>query len=77
MATLTKRSTIYFDSDLHRALRIKSAETARPISELVNDAVRLSLIEDEEDLAAFEERANEPLIKFEDVLKDLKRRGRI
>ena len=77
MATATKRSTIYFDSDIHRVLKFKSAETARPISELVNEAVRQSLSEDEEDLAAFEERAHEPLIRFEDVLKDLKRRGRI
>jgi hypothetical protein len=57
MATLTKRSTIYFDADLHKALRIKSAETARPISELVNDAVRQSLVGKNTDTAALEERA--------------------
>ena len=77
MTTDTKRSTIYFDSDLHHALRMKSAETARPISDIVNDAVRLALAEDEEDLAAFEQRGAEPVIGFEDVLKDLRRRGRI
>jgi len=62
---------------LHKALRIKSAETSRSMSELVNEAVALSLMEDAEDLAAFEARAIEPLIAFEDVLKELKANGRI
>jgi hypothetical protein len=77
MATGTKRATIYLDSDLHRALRMKAAETSSSISEIVNNAVKLALTEDAEDLAAFEERANEPLVSFEDVLKELKRNGRI
>ena len=47
------------------------------MSELVNDAVRLSLAEDAEDLAAFEERAGEPNLSFEDVVKSLKRSGKI
>jgi len=68
---------VYFDVQLHRALRLKAAETDRSVSELVNDAVRQSLAEDAEDLAAFEERAHEPALLFEDVLKDLKKRGRI
>ena len=58
-------------------MRFKAAETDRSISELVNEAVRFSLAEDAEDLAAFEERADEPDLVFEDVLKDLKKRGRI
>jgi len=62
---------------LHRALRMKSAETSRSVSELVNNAVRETLAEDAEDLAAFEERANEPLIGYEDILKKLKKDGRI
>ena len=77
MATGTKRATIYMDSDLHRALRMKAAETSSSISEIVNHAVKLTLTEDAEDLAAFEERAKEPLVSFEDVLKELKRNGRI
>ena len=77
MATGTKRATIYLDSELHRALRMKAAETSSSISEIVNNAVKLALTEDAEDLAAFEERANEPLVSFEDVLKELKRNGRI
>jgi predicted transcriptional regulator len=77
MSTSQKRATIYFDPDLHRALRVKAAETDRSVSELVNQAVKLSLAEDAEDIAAFEERRHEPNLPFEDVLKDLKLRGKI
>lgn len=72
-----KRATVYFDPSLHRALRLKAAETDRSVSELVNDAVREALAEDAEDLAAFEERSGEPDLRFEDVLKDLKKRGKL
>ncbi len=72
-----KRATIYFDPDLHRALRLKAAETELSVSELVNEAVKLSLAEDAEDLAAFEARASEPDLSFEEVLKDLRQRGKI
>ena len=77
MSNLQKRTTIYFDAVIHRALRIKSVELERSVSDLVNEAVRLSLAEDAEDLAAFEERAHEPNLSFEDVVKDLKQRGAI
>lgn len=77
MKNAAKRATIYFDADLHRALRLKAAETERSVSELVNQAVKLSLAEDAEDLAAFAERAQEPNLPFEDVLIDLKQRGKI
>ena len=77
MSSLTKKATIYLDPLLYKALRLKSAETSRSISDLVNEAVKLSLAEDADDLAAFEERANEPLIAFEDVVKELKEHGRI
>jgi plasmid stability protein len=77
MKTRQKRATVYFDPDIHRALRVKAAETDRSISELVNEAVQVRLAEDAEDLAAFVERAREPNLPFEDVLKDLKKRGKI
>lgn len=77
MSANAKRATVYFDPELHRALRVKAAETDRSMSDLVNEAVQLSLAEDAEDLAAFEERQNEPNLPFEDVVKDLKRRGKI
>jgi hypothetical protein len=72
-----KRATVYFEPYLHRALRLKAAETDSSVSELVNDAVREALAEDAEDLAAFEDREKEPELMFEDVVKDLKRRGKI
>ncbi|MGA2475468.1 MAG: CopG family transcriptional regulator [Terriglobia bacterium] len=77
MKSSQKRATVYFDSRLHRALRIKAAETEQPISKIVNDAVRLGLAEDAEDLAAFQERAREPNLSFEAVLKDLRKRGKL
>ncbi|MBI4832825.1 MAG: CopG family transcriptional regulator [Candidatus Lindowbacteria bacterium] len=77
MATKTKRATIYFDPDLHKTLRLKSAETSRSVSELVNEAVREALLEDAEDLAAFEERADEPLISYEDMVKRLRKDGHL
>ena len=77
MTTLTKRATVYLRPGLHKALRLKSVETSRSLSEIVNEAVQLSLAEDAEDLIAFEERASEPDLPFESVVKDLKRRGKI
>ena len=72
-----KRATVYFDPTLHKALRVKAAETDRSVSDLVNVAVRQSLAEDAQDLAAFRARAKEPNLDFEKVLKDLKRRGKL
>ena len=77
MDSNSKRATVYFDPALHRALRVKAAETERSMSDLVNEAVRLSLAEDAEDLAAFENRVNESSLPYEDVVKDLKQRGKI
>ena len=75
MDTTPKRATIYFEPEIHRALRLKAAETDRSVSDLVNEAVQLSLAEDAEDLAAFDERVNEPNLPYEAVVKDLKKRG--
>ena len=77
MATQTKRATIYFDPNLHKALRLKAVETSRSVSELVNEAVREALSEDAEDLLAFEERADETLISYEEMVKRLKKDGSI
>jgi predicted transcriptional regulator len=74
---MKKRVTIYLDSDLHHALRIKAAETEYSMSELVQEAVKLSLAEDSIDLAAFHERKTEPSLPFEDVLKKLRKSGRV
>lgn len=77
MAAAPKRATIYFDPEIHRALRMKSAASERSISEVVNEAVRLSLAEDAEDLAAFDSRAKEASLDFGKVVKALRRRGKI
>lgn len=77
MGTSAKRATVYFDPAIHRALKVKAAETDRSLSDLVNEAVKLSLAEDAEDLAAFEERASEPNLPFEAVVKELRKRGQI
>jgi len=72
-----RRATVYLEPDLHRALRIKAAETDQSISDLVNSAVRQTLTEDAEDLATFRARVKEPALDFESVLKDLRRRGKL
>ena len=75
--TSQKRATVYFDPYLHRALRLKAAETDRSISALVNEAVQAALAEDDSDIDAFEVRENEAGYAFEDVVKELKQRGKI
>lgn len=74
---MAKRATVYFDPEIYRALRLKAAETERSLSDLVNEAVGLALGEDAEDLEVFEKRRGGPLLSFDDIVKDLKRRGRI
>jgi plasmid stability protein len=76
MAT-PKRSTIYFDPDLHRALRLKAAAMDRSISDVVNDAVRQTLSEDAADLEVFEKRRREPSLDFEEVVLRLRRSGKL
>ena len=77
MNQLSKRSTVYFDPQLHAALRLKAAHTQRSLSDIVNDAVRAALAEDQEDLAAFNERVAEPTMSYEALLNDLKAHGKL
>ena len=77
MATTAKRATIYFDPVMHKALKLKAIETSRSVSDLVNAAVKEALAEDAEDLAAFDERADEPLISYDEMVRRLKEDGRI
>jgi hypothetical protein len=72
-----KRATVYLEPTLHRALRVKAAETDLSVSELVNNAIRAGLAEDAEDLQAFRARAKEPASSFENLVSDLKRRGKL
>ncbi|MEN8184544.1 MAG: ribbon-helix-helix domain-containing protein [Myxococcota bacterium] len=77
MDTTSRRTTVYFDPQIHRALRLKAAATDRSVSDLVNDAVHELLLEDADDLEAFEDRAEEATLSFEQVLKDLRRSGKL
>jgi hypothetical protein len=77
MAAPTKRATVYFDPNIHKALKLKSIETSKSISELVNEAVKTALSGDADDITAAEERADEPLISFAEMVKRLKKDGRI
>lgn len=72
-----KRATVYFEPEIHRALRLKAAELDETISDLVNDAVKASLAEDALDLEVMAVRETEPEMPFEDFVRDLKRRGEI
>lgn len=75
MSSKSKRATIYLDPDLHKALKLKAVQMDLSVSDLVNESIRESLREDVDDLAAFDSRANEPNLDFEDVIRDLKDRG--
>ncbi len=77
MSTLSKRSTIYLDPFLHQALRLKALETSQSMSEIINEALKEALSEDAEDLAVFDERVSEPLISYEQMVKRLKKDGRL
>lgn len=74
-ATKSKRATVYFDPALHKALRLKAAATERSLSDVIDEALRALLAEDAEDLAALDERANEPTVTFEAFVQQLKREG--
>jgi plasmid stability protein len=73
----SKRATVYFTAELHKALRLRAAASDRSISDMVNDAVRVALAEDAVDLEAFAERRNEKSTSFENLVSSLKRRGRL
>lgn len=77
MSELSKRSTVYFDEYIHQALRVKAATTHQSVSDVVNEAVRVALMEDQEDLNAFSQRMEEPTLSHEELLKDLKAHGKL
>jgi len=77
MPNFSKRATIYFDPDIHRVLKVKAAETSTSISNIIDNAIRRELLEDEEDLRAFTERVAEPTISYEKLIADLKKDGKI
>lgn len=77
MSNLSKRSTVYFEPSVHQALKMKAASSNVSISEIIDEAVKLLMREDQEDLLAFAERIEEPEISYEALLNDLKAHGKI
>jgi hypothetical protein len=77
MAILSKRATVYLDPQLHKVLKLKAAETSVSISQIIDEALRKELAEDEEDLKVFQDRAKEPTVSYEKLLVELKRDGKI
>lgn len=77
MSELSKRATVYFDPGIHQALRVRAALSNQSLSELVDEAVRLLMKEDQEDLEAYRNRVSEPEVSYESMLKDLKKHGKL
>lgn len=77
MSDLSKRATVYFDPALHRALRVRAATSNQSVSELVDEAIRQMMKEDQEDLETYAARVAEPEISYEAMLGDLKKHGKI
>jgi len=77
MTQLSKRSTVYFDPSIHHALKLKAVTTHLSVSELIDEALKLFMREDQEDLKTFSERENEPEMSYEELLNDLKEHGKI
>ena len=77
MGMKPQRYSVYLDPYLHKALKLKAAETSQSVSGLINEAVRRSLVEDAEDLEAYEERVEESLVSYEEMVKRLKDNGQL
>lgn len=72
-----KRATVYFEAEVHKALRLRAAANDQSVSDMVNAAVKVSLAEDAADLAAFEKRKREKSVSFDSFVQGMKRRGLI
>lgn len=77
MAVKTKRSTIYLEPNLHKALRLKAAELEASMSDIVNDALRVVFEEDAEDLIDIKQRQSEKSVSFDDFVTELKESGQL
>lgn len=77
MTTLNKRATIYFDPEIHKALKLKALETSRSVSDLIDEALRHELAEDLEDLRSYRDRVAEPTVSYEALVEEMRRDGKI
>jgi hypothetical protein len=73
----TQRATIYFDAQVHRALRLRAAACNRSISDMVNKAVRMTLAEDADDLRDADQRQDEPSSSFDEFVTSLRNSGQL
>jgi hypothetical protein len=71
-----KRATIDFSAHVHQALRSRADASNRSISEMVNEAVRIVLAEDADDLRDVEIRQAGPSANFEDFVSIPRESGR-
>ena len=69
------KATLYLKEPIHRALRLKAAETRQSMSALVNDAIEATLLEDLEDIQDWRDSRNDEKIGFEEFVKLLKKDG--
>jgi hypothetical protein len=77
MSVKNKRTTVYLNPELYKALRMKAVVSDTSVSEIINDILREMFSEDAEDLAAFEGRENEPDVSYEEMMIKLKNDGLI
>ncbi|MGV3628096.1 MAG: CopG family transcriptional regulator [Betaproteobacteria bacterium] len=77
MKKLSIKSNIYFNPEIHQALRFRAACSQVSMSALVNEAVGQMMQEDQEYLAAFTQRAAESEISRKALLANLRRHGKL
>jgi len=65
------------EAHVHKALRLKAAELDASMSDIVNDALRHSFVEDAEDLADIKKRTRERTVTFDDFVTGLRASGQI
>ncbi len=72
---MATRTTVYLDPRIHKALKMKAVQMSVSLSDLICEAISLSLKEDAIDLQKIQDRIGEPTQSYEAVLKELKKDG--
>jgi hypothetical protein len=74
---MSVRTTVTFDEDVLKLLKLKAVETSHSVSELINELVLDAFREDNEDLKIFEERKNEETVSLESFMQKLESDGKL
>ena len=74
---MSVRTTVTFEDDVLKLLKLKAVETSYSVSELVNQLVLDAFREDSEDLKAFRERESEETISLENFMQQLEADGKL